>query len=553
MMDHFNWKRCSIIASNDAYGVGNANNLIKLSAGKIDIGVTTFFRNGATKEELRENFDALSAAEPKIIFLMAVDEDGKNVIDQAIEHNLMGPESGYTWVLSEGIASAHYLFSGEDVEPRMKALAGNIGTRPRGGEGEIWNKFVEKMGSTPTDTFVPYVIDAVYLLAHAYEYVVSNGLDYENGDDIVKAFEEIEFEGTTGLVVFQHRERIGSYDIVNFRDDLNDPIVKVLSWNATHGIEVISEFIWPDGTDQVPSDRLTDYRYISYDHPLGVTMIVLAGVFIILVALTAVVVYLYENTPVMRYSSPMFLGLILFGLAMVYGQVILWVGKPTLATCNAKVWIGFLGFVLTMAALITKTFRVYRIFKRRRKIKTVVITNFQLLKYVFILTIPMVVILILWTSIDMLTPLEFENSSRTAINVVCSSSSSAWAIMSFVYCGLLIAGAAFFSFKTRKIPDGFRETHWINLASYNAFFTAIVGITISYVLYDDLLATHIIIFICILIGVTSIWALIFLPKVRVAIFLKEKNTVQRSSGMEITLSKSRDFGQETSSIRSSES
>lgn len=518
-MKNFNWNICSIIASDDTYGFGNANNFRTRAISKgIVVDSVSYFPKGASKESLVENINALKMGNAKIIFLMTEGIDGRNVIDVAHENGIIGADSGFTWVLSEAIASVAQLFpqGDENVESRKEALSGSLGTRPRGGEGALWTAFVEKVGSTPKDNFVPYVVDAVFTVAHAFKsYCVENPtcvFDDVNGEEWKTHLLNVDFEGVTGRVAFnENNDRVGLYDVVNFRND-NDSVVKVGEWTDGSGINV-SGIIWPDGTTNVPRDQIGVERYIGWDHALAIAIIVLVGIFLTCIILVFAFVFYHRENHIIRYSSPFFLYSILLGLVLIYASLIFWLGYPAVYSCNLKIWLGFVGFTLVFASQITKTFRVYRIFKKRTRIKKVVLKNTHLLKYVAIFTLPTLVILAVWTGVDMLQPVLIPNNSRTYFNIYCQSKSSAWAMVAFLYCAVLVFVTTFLSFRTRKIPDGFRETYWINLATYNTLFCALVGITIGYVISDNLLASHIIVFICVLIGATAILGLLFLPKI----------------------------------------
>lgn len=520
MMKHFGWKTCSVIASNDAYGFGNANSFIQL-AESFTVDVFSLFSSG--DEDLSFELDLISNGTSKIIFLMAVGADGSKVIDQAIKKGIIGKESGYTWILSEGIASEEYLFANniDNSSERRRYLAGSLGTRPRGGEGELWEEFLQEFGDNNNDNFVPYVVDAVYTIGYAIERILDDGNDLDDGNAVKEALSLTSFSGVTGDVVFIDGERSGIYDILNFRDD-NKPLVKVASWkNSTITLVENEPIIWPDGTNNVPSDRINIEKYTEYDSVFGIVALSIISFFLMLMIATYIAIYVYRSTPVMRYSSPLFLGLILLGLTLLYVHLIFWYGYPTKVTCNLKAWIGFIGFSFMLSAQISKTYRVYKIFKQRRKIKKVIITNVDLLKYVAFITLPTIVILVIWTSVDMLKPTSIENNSGTALNLSCSSNSSAWGIISLIYCGFLIIILIFFSFQTRKIPDGFRETYWLNFAAFSMLFCAIVGVTMAYVLNDNILGTHIIITVCVIFGCTSIWGLLFVPKLYASISGKD--------------------------------
>ena len=86
---------------------------------------------------------------------------------------------------------------------------------------------------------------------------------------------------------------------------------------------------------------------------------------------------LMRSHPVIRSSSPAFLCTSLAGVVCLLLSAVMLVLPPTGAACNSAMWWLDIGFTLTFAPLFAKTWRIYRIFGRK-KLSVVKISNRKL-------------------------------------------------------------------------------------------------------------------------------------------------------------------------------
>ena len=75
-----------------------------------------------------------------------------------------------------------------------------------------------------------------------------------------------------------------------------------------------------------------------------------------------VILILYRDTPVIKSSSPLFCFSIVVGIILGYLSVYASIGLPTTDSCNASLWLLNLAFIIVFSFLLTKTYRIYRIF-----------------------------------------------------------------------------------------------------------------------------------------------------------------------------------------------
>lgn len=548
-MNHYDWRRCAILASNDAYGAGIPSAFLTDSSSRgISVTTVAYFNNGAT--DFTVALEAIRSTGAKIIMLSALaDEGGRLALKQAVKLGMLGPKSGYTWILSEGAAVNALLldpaFEGEfDLSNAdfQAALAGSLGTQPRGGSGDLWNNMVWFWGNSTNnpdypgapsidvianDIYVPYSVDAVYSVAHALRSLVVAGTPI-NGTTVKAALAATEFEGVTGRVFFNSdQDRIVPYVMTSLLTD--GSFLPVADWSVDSktgvaNFTVTKSVVWPDGTTATPSDGIPRLEYwIKWSSATSIAILTLVGIAILICVATVIIIIKLGKTPIMRLASPAFLVITLVGLMIFFSSLVPWMGHPNPAACSLRNWLGHLGFCLAIASIIAKTYRVDVIFRRRKKIKKVVVTNLELFKYVAIIMAPIIILMIVWTIVDRPLVKQVSDSENNRINITCGSGSPAWLIAALVYDAFLMFVSLFLSFRTRRVPDGFNESWYIYLSGYNTLIMGILGIVLGYILKKNLVALTVIVSVALLIGGLVIWGLLFLPKLYIGILHPKRN------------------------------
>lgn len=551
-MKKYDWRQCAVLSSNDAYGTGASSAFLnEASSASISVTAVAYFSPSDT--DFGAALDAVKNSKAKIIVLAALGGGGgRLVLKQALKKGMLGPKSGYTWILSEASASTALLLLPGDTGQEFgvtnaefrAALLGTLATRPRGGSGALWDSLIQKWASstdspeTPgapstsvitNDVYVPYSVDAVYTVAHAFRSLVNQSIPVTNLE-MKKALAKTAFMGVTGWVVFDSNfDRSVPYNLLNMQDS-EALFERVGEWAINPStnrpeLTVSRTIVWPGGTTDVPSDGLPRTLFwVKWNSAASISILVFVGIAILLCLITIFFIAKLSDTPIMRLASPWFLITTLVGLALFFSSLVPWMGRPNPASCALRNWLGHVGFCLAIAAIIAKTYRVDVIFRRRKKIKRIVVTNLELLKYVAIIMAPIIILLVVWTIVDRPKPSNSLDSGNNRINVVCGSKSPAWLIAAFVYDAFLMALSLFLSFRTRRVPDGFNETWYIYLSGYNTIVMGILGVTLGYVLQKNLLALTIIVSVTLLVGGLVIWALLFLPKLYIGLIVPDRNT-----------------------------
>jgi phosphate transport system substrate-binding protein len=194
----------------------------------------------------------------------------------------------------------------------------------------------------------------------------------------------------------------------------------------------------------------------------------------------------YRTLPVMRSASPVFVCTSLLGVALMLISVFFWVSKATMANCNAFSWCINLGFMLTFAPLFAKTWRIYRIFGRK-KLSVIKINNRKLASMIFVFIVIEIIILSTWQGVSPLQPvLNIQTTGSppvdndyTQCGIVGSGGTAFLIIIGLTKGGLLVYGALL-AFSTRRVTEHFNESQTIAWAIYNVVFSGgIVGVIIG--------------------------------------------------------------------------
>lgn len=161
--------------------------------------------------------------------------------------------------------------------------------------------------------------------------------------------------------------------------------------NNTKFTSVVLSGIIDLGTYTVPLED------IPFPNGTRIAVIVLVALLLLCTAAISVALYVLRRDAVILASSPVFMGLIIVGVAMVFAAAIAWVESPNESACTARIWLPSLGFTLCMGAMIIKNVRLWIIFDA--EMKRVRIRNIKLLLWTGVLLALSIVLLSLWTGL----------------------------------------------------------------------------------------------------------------------------------------------------------
>ncbi|XP_013777493.1 metabotropic glutamate receptor 4-like [Limulus polyphemus] len=207
--------------------------------------------------------------------------------------------------------------------------------------------------------------------------------------------------------------------------------------------------------------------YMSPDTTWAVGALTFATIGIFLTIFVIFVFVRYQDTPVVRASGRELSYVLLAGILLCFGMTYVLVQRPTDVICGAqKAGIGFC-FVVVYSALLTKTNRIFRIFKAGKRTTTApsfISPRSQLVICGGLISVQ-VSITAVWLACA--PPRAIHHyPTREDNNLVCSASITNSYIVAFAYPILLIVICTVYAILTRKIPEAFNESKYIGFTMY---------------------------------------------------------------------------------------
>ena len=174
-----------------------------------------------------------------------------------------------------------------------------------------------------------------------------------------------------------------------------------------------------------------------------------------------VVVAMYHSHPVIKSASTWFVFTSMFGVGLMFASIFFLVSDVNSANCAAFDWFLNVGFTMTFAPLLAKTWRIYRIFGRK-KLSVVKVTNRKLGVIVATIITCELIIMSLWQGISPLQPVVSTDYSGTTYTqyTECSTvdEGSNFLIAVAVMKASMLLYGAILAFSTRRVTDHFNES-----------------------------------------------------------------------------------------------
>ena len=208
-------------------------------------------------------------------------------------------------------------------------------------------------------------------------------------------------------------------------------------------------------------------NYLKWKDAVAI-IILLFTIFGLLCTLSIVIVFiLYYKHTIIKASSRELTAIILVGLCLCFLIPFFSIGKPTAPTCGISRFLFGFAFSLCSAALLVKTNRIHRIFNRdvNSSQRPALISSKVQVLFTAMLVSVQVMIGAAWLIVE-IPGIEYKYNDETT-ELTCSSTPFIWILVSLGYNLLLLVITAYFAFRTRKIPQNFNETKFINLTLYS--------------------------------------------------------------------------------------
>ena len=271
LLELFEWKEISIMASSDSYGmngIAELQNMINKHHGHT-VKHTLFFDRSKGGPNVSFQLQELKTSLAKVILLHCGAEYVRDILEEAYEIGLMGV--GHVWIITEASVSqpASLLINGSFAS----YYDGLIGLRAAVTKTDPYKRFKDSYLLSSNETSVTdltiyslLMYDAFGLSTQALRSVGSpqqsgrkcfSKEGWSSGPEVLDALLSVEYTGVVGKINFTSTgvsTRV-VYDIVNFRDD---NFQTVGHWHNTSHIKLFGKLTFLGGTYEVPSHIAND-------------------------------------------------------------------------------------------------------------------------------------------------------------------------------------------------------------------------------------------------------------------------------------------------------
>lgn len=269
-------------------------------------------------------------------------------------------------------------------------------------------------------------------------------------------------------------------------------------------------------------------EYVSYDEPLAWIAMAIASFGIILTTLVVWLFYKHRETPVVKASGRELSSVLLGGILLCFSVTYILPLRPSMVSCALQRFLIGICFTIVYSALLTKTNRISRIFnasKKSAKKLNFLSPKSQLIICGCLISVQLIVYL-LWVAFQHPEAIH-HYPSRQDNQLICASRINFSFLLVFVYPILLVIICTYYTFLTRKIPEGFNESKFIGFCMYSTIVIWLAFLPIFSVIKENVRLNMFTISCCITGSALTTLLLLFLPKCYIIVLHPEKNVRQQ--------------------------
>lgn len=179
----------------------------------------------------------------------------------------------------------------------------------------------------------------------------------------------------------------------------------------------------------------------------------------------AIIFYYYDH-PIIRKNTPSLSLVVLTGTTIILiGEIILCTDVND-ASCTIFLFFSNIGLALSLGGLISKSYRLYRIFNNRSA-KAVVISDFSLLLIVLVIVLYFVLLSVFFVIAGFEALISRSSSNKFYLFYQCAIDNKFWLIFLTIVneasFQLLLFAALGFAWVTRKVFSAYSESHAVTV------------------------------------------------------------------------------------------
>ncbi|CAG2217008.1 unnamed protein product [Mytilus edulis] len=263
---------------------------------------------------------------------------------------------------------------------------------------------------------------------------------------------------------------------------------------------------------------------MSFNDPAAIGTLTVSSIGIAACIVVIVVFTINRETPLVKATDLKLSLLLVFSLILSYGSSAAFLAKPSPISCGLIRYLLGLCYTLQYATLLTKTIRIYRLFQAKSPEKKKFINSRSSITLTLLITFFHVLGLTAWIIFDRPeTRVDYDEDSGV---LICDDADNYSYAISLSYSVALLMTCVYFAVKTRKIPDGFKETRFIAICSYT---TCIIWLAFASTFFFTNNNIVRVLSLCITLSINSTVSLcvLFLSRLYIILFKPRLNTRER--------------------------
>ena len=521
LMEKFSWKRISLIHGNGGvFFLTTADDFA--SEVNADPTLELVTRIPTSLSYISDAFANLKNAGARIVYALLTPPEAANLMCEAYQHRFLWP--GYVYIFHDRTFQ-EFVNESEttcDESELTTALEGSFllqyrlhaepdDTLVSGWTYEEYQKnYQMRLAELVKDTgmklqtdnsWANVLYDEVWAIAlalnNSQETLNSINVtltDYALGqsiitDTIASNLKNISFQGAAGYIKFDsNHEATSTIDIFQVQGGQPE-LVGV--YNPNEDNLTINDSM----LSTVPADRF-EVVYDLLPQWLTITIFCICGLAYIMTTIILVLFLYWRNEPEIKATSP-YLSLVMFaGCYLLYTAITFQTISKSFAVgfnmftaaCNIDSWFGFIGFNLIFGTLFVRLLRINHIFRVFQKTSKIWSDQFLFL-IVLLICSGMLIILILWTTTDILYLEEkqmYISSAQLSYYRVkrgCSSINlGIWVTTAHAYNGVIILLVIFLAVQTRHIKRrNFKDTKKVNAYIFTVVVILAIAVPLWYI------------------------------------------------------------------------
>jgi hypothetical protein len=208
-----------------------------------------------------------------------------------------------------------------------------------------------------------------------------------------------------------------------------------------------------------------------YHQPIELVILAFPLMKIAVSVVMLVLIILQRHSRILRAISVEFCGLTVVGCIVCTSAVIGFPLENNTASCYSQPWVITIGGSLVLSPLLTKEWRIDRIFNTANIVR-VNISNLRLLAETVVMLTPQILISIFWMAFEPpQTRIAIPDPVRPALNYTeCVFPSAVFPALAFSYVVFQLLIVAILAFRIRHVADDFNQARSLGIGAYLLLF-----------------------------------------------------------------------------------